>query len=214
MTERVVDLLEPVEVHEEHAEQRLVGVGQQQLLEPGHEQLAVGQPGERVVQRRELLLGRLGPQPVHEVADAQGDGGVAGERLEHLHVLGVEGADLAEAVGDEQGARRAVVTSERRGDDVAPAPIGQGGAQRGVALVAARQHRRRGVQHERLEPLGIGGAVDLGDDLVAVEALGHPAALGQRHDQLGDLGAHQLAGALEGAAQDVVGVGGARRPRR
>ena len=181
----------------------------QELLEPGHEQLAVGEAGERVVQGRELLLGRLRPQPVHEIADAQGDGGVAGERLEHLHVLGVERADLAEAVGDQQRARRAVVAGERRGDDVAPAPLGRArcaAARRAGCGGTAPARRRASTSDSSLR--GVGGAVDLGDDLIAVEALGHPAALGQGDDQLGDLGAHQLAGALERAAQHVVGVGG------
>ena len=60
VSERVVDALEPVEIAEQHGER--AGAARQvdnRLAEAVHEQGAVGQPGERVVQRleRQRLLG-------------------------------------------------------------------------------------------------------------------------------------------------------------
>ena len=72
MAERVVHLLEPVEVDEQHGE-RLAGAGRagQRLVEPVAEERAVGEAGQPVVER---LVGELLLEP-----DALGD--VA--RVEH-----------------------------------------------------------------------------------------------------------------------------------
>ena len=71
VAEAVVDVLEVVEVEEQHGE-RLGGAvaAAQRVGEPVAEQLAVGEPGERVVERlvAELLLERLA---VGDVADGE-----------------------------------------------------------------------------------------------------------------------------------------------
>ena len=60
VAERVVDLLEVVEVHDHHREAAVAALGgAQRLLDAVAEQHAVGQAGERVVQRLVLLGDRL-----------------------------------------------------------------------------------------------------------------------------------------------------------
>ncbi len=70
--ERVVDLLEVVEVDEEHAEGGVVALGGQgeRVLQPVAEQHPVGQPGQAVVER---LVGQvvLQPPPLGDVPDGQ-----------------------------------------------------------------------------------------------------------------------------------------------
>ena len=65
---RVVHGLEPVDVEEEHRDRVLVALGARQAVgEPVQEQVAVGQAGERIVQRlvRQQLLH---PSPSRDVA--------------------------------------------------------------------------------------------------------------------------------------------------
>ena len=73
---------------------------------------AVGQPGERVVQR-------LVPQRLDQPAVLQRHAGVVGDRLEQPDVLLVEGADVAHPVGDGDRADGAGVTAQRRDDRLA-----------------------------------------------------------------------------------------------
>ena len=118
VAEGVVDLLEPVEVHEQHG--RGAG-GLQAPFEALLEVQPVGQPGQRVVQGQ--VLGLLGgaADPLDQRVVGQRDAGMAGEGLKQLGVFGVEGADVVEAVGDRQHAddrdrpRAAVRPSRRRG---------------------------------------------------------------------------------------------------
>jgi len=101
VAEGVVDLLEAVEVHEHHgcARRSSLEGGRHHLVEEG----PVGQPGQGVVERLVLLAGGLPAQAVDEVAVLQGGPGVGGHGLEQLEVLGVEGAHVTEAVGDQEG---------------------------------------------------------------------------------------------------------------
>ena len=76
---------------------RAVGDGVQRGGQPPLEVRAVGQAGERVVQG-------VVPQLADELAVAQRDAGVVGHGLEQQDVVLVEGADVAEPVGDDEGA--------------------------------------------------------------------------------------------------------------
>ena len=72
VAERVVDLLEVVEVDEQHREPLVLRVARvQRVLEPVDEQRAVRQPGQRVVERavRQLLLERDAVGHVARVED-------------------------------------------------------------------------------------------------------------------------------------------------
>jgi hypothetical protein len=113
VAERVVDPLEAVEV--EHQHRHLLGVraGErlgQPLAQPG----AVGQPGERVVQRLVRVGGARVAQLVDEQHVAHGRGGERGERLEHLDVGGPVGAGAVGARGEH--AEHRVGAEHRRGE--------------------------------------------------------------------------------------------------
>ena len=60
VAERVVDLLEAVEVHQQHGDAAAgSGAGAQRVVEPVEEERAVGKAGEVVVEREPLVLVRL-----------------------------------------------------------------------------------------------------------------------------------------------------------
>ncbi|KQW97190.1 hypothetical protein ASC94_10405 [Massilia sp. Root418] len=76
VAQRVVDLLELVQVHQQHRHQCLVALGRvQRLLQPVPQQVAVGQAGQRIVvdfvleQRSALLQGRDIVDDADKVAD-------------------------------------------------------------------------------------------------------------------------------------------------
>ena len=69
VAERVVDLLEAVEIHDQHG--RLASVasrGEHGLGRAVAEQRAIRQPGEGVVERLVAVLGRLTTQPLQALA--------------------------------------------------------------------------------------------------------------------------------------------------
>ena len=106
VAERLVDLLELVEVEDEdrRAGAAAVGDGGQRRGQPPLQVRAVGQAGQRVVQR-------VVPELTDQLAVAQRDAGVVGDGLQEQDVVLGEGADVAEPVGDDQrpddaGARR------------------------------------------------------------------------------------------------------------
>ena len=138
VAERVVDLLEPIEVHQQH--RRRPG-DQQPLLEALLEVQPVGEAGQVIVQRQVLGLGCRGPDPVDQSGVGQRDAGMAGERLEEPGVLAVERADVVEAVHDQQHAGDAATVTQRRSHPVRV----PGAAQRLVDRVAPgpfdSQHR-------------------------------------------------------------------------
>src|SRR3954462_1842175 len=80
VTERIVDLLEAVEVHQQdrrrHPLPRDTSDG---LAHPPSEELAVGKRGQGVVQRLVLALGRLAAQLIEQAPVLERDGGVVGE---------------------------------------------------------------------------------------------------------------------------------------
>ena len=117
--ERLVDLLELVEVEDEdrRAGAGALGHGGQRRGQPPLEIRAVGQAGQRVVQR-------VVPQLADELAVAQRDAGVVGHGLQQQDVVLAEGADVAEPVGDDQRPDDAGRPVERDDDGVAH-PVGR-----------------------------------------------------------------------------------------
>ncbi|HST39173.1 MAG TPA: hypothetical protein VLK58_06680, partial [Conexibacter sp.] len=121
MTERVVDLLEVVEVHDHHREAAVAALGgAQRLLDAVAEQHAVGQAGERVVQRLVFLGDRLATaamdgQQRQEQQRQDGEREVGGD---HEHRREAEqqagGRGLQEEVGREV-AQEADLLRERDG---------------------------------------------------------------------------------------------------
>jgi hypothetical protein len=70
MAERVVDVLEAIEIHEQHGDRSaLAARGQERLGGAVAEKGAVGQPGEGVVQRLMAVFGRLLAQPPRGAGD-------------------------------------------------------------------------------------------------------------------------------------------------
>ena len=67
MTERVVDRLEVVQVQQQQGQRRRVTAAQQGLLQVPGEFVAVGQPGQWVVQRK-MLDARVGVDFVGDIA--------------------------------------------------------------------------------------------------------------------------------------------------
>jgi hypothetical protein len=102
MAEGVVDLLEAVQVDQQD---RQPCVGSERggcLPDPVAEQRPVGEAGERVMKGLTLPLGGGLMQVVDQLAASQRDARLADQRLEQHQVLPLEGADVAEAVGDQQ----------------------------------------------------------------------------------------------------------------
>jgi hypothetical protein len=136
VAERVVDVLEPVEVHEtDRAHGDLAPL---QPLERG-EDLAlelhpVRQSGEAVVQG---VVAEL----VDEPAVLERDARVVGDRLQQAYVGGVEAADVTEPVGDHQRADDPGVTTQRGEGGVAVAELLQVALLRRVLDVARQQDR-------------------------------------------------------------------------
>ena len=108
----VVDILEPVDVHEQHGCRPGHG---QPSLEPLLEVQPVRQPGEGVVQREVLGLPSGRTNLFQQGGVRERDGRMCGQRLEEPRVLEVEGADLVQPVRhDEQGHDVAALSQGRR----------------------------------------------------------------------------------------------------
>ena len=135
--ERLVDLLELVEVEDEDrgAGRRALGHRGQRGGEPALQVRAVGQAGEGVVQR-------VVPQLADELAVAQRDAGVVGDGLEQEGVVLVEGADVAEPVGDDERADDAGRPVERDDDGVAHPVLREPAPRLGHAGVPRHEQRR------------------------------------------------------------------------
>ncbi len=85
MAEGVIDHLEPVEVHEQHADAGVLAAGAgDRLSQPLEHQRAVGQAGERVVVGPVDCIGAGLAHDVDGAGVVQGDRGVLGERQQHL----------------------------------------------------------------------------------------------------------------------------------
>ena len=129
VAERVVDVLEVVEVeeHDRHAQLRALRQ-RQRVLDPVPEQAAVGEQRERVVERElaQLLLERLALADVAEIERQPGDGRVVGEvaadALERAAPVagldhGLDGTDRAAArrghLGEERATRSRSPSAQR-----------------------------------------------------------------------------------------------------
>ena len=135
VAERVVDLLEAVEVHEHHGDDILAGSGGQGGVQTGAEERPVGQTGEGVVQSLVLAVGRLLAQTVEELAAAQHDARVGGQGLEQLKVVGLKRGLVPDPVGDEEHPTGPVLPGHRRDHGVAKASGDHGRGQAGVVVV-------------------------------------------------------------------------------
>ena len=168
VAERVVDLLEPVEVHECHSE---LGARRPLFERSGQatvELAAVAESGQRVVRRFPLEL-------VDQFVILERHRRVVGQCLEQLEVVGVECRDVAFAVGDGHRSDHLAVASQRNEHPVDPilrldparcVPV-TGPAAREKAAVAwfGRDPRRGDSRHrsERTRPAGGGnGPIGLG----------------------------------------------------
>ncbi len=158
VAEGVVDVLEAVEVHEQHGR----GPGRHRLLEPGAEQPAVGQAGEVVVHGPVLALLGLADDEAGPQGVLDRDRGVVAQRLEPADVGRGEGLDVSEHVGQQQAADGVALVPHRHHQAVPDAralqQLGGLGARAparhedGLVVVLAAEHvhqRRRGRDGHR-----------------------------------------------------------------
>ncbi len=100
MPERVVDVLEPVEVHE-HYRRALVAAAAECGTDRVDEVRAVGESGQRVVRSLVFTLAHLARHTLDEAAVLERHAGMVRERLEQPGIARVERAALAQTVADE-----------------------------------------------------------------------------------------------------------------
>ena len=112
MAERVVDVLEPVEVEQQHRKRPAVG---EHLVRDALEHQPVRQLGERVVGRLVLVVRDLTAQLVGELAVGEGGAGVLRERVQQL-LLVVAERRYGAAAADPQVTEHSPVCGERHGD--------------------------------------------------------------------------------------------------
>ena len=189
MTEGVVDLLEPVHVHQQHRPGPLAAgqAGRQQALERG----AVGQAGERVVAGLELdalvehRLAQAGGHLIRQRAEAQG-----------VHRAELVGGALA--AGEDERAHQTVAVADRshqygRGDGV----VAAAGGGRQVAV----QHQAAVTEQEG-SPHGVVHRVGQRGQALAVAMRARPPGAVEDDDR-GSASPEQAAG--------LVGGGGGHR---
>jgi hypothetical protein len=168
VAECVVDLLEPVEVEQQHCRAvRVVGV----LRDAARQVRPVGQPGECVMVRVE-------GEALDHLGAAGGDCEVPGQRLQQRQVVPGERCRVAEPVDDRDGARDGAAGREVDEHRVAVAALSQPLDHCRVAVVAGREQRLvlgQGPQHRPVGDLS-GTAVDAESAVVGAE-------LGQRARQ-------------------------------
>ena len=181
MAERVVDVLEPVQVEQDDGDAPAAVEG---VRRPGEEQHAVGEPGEHVVRRLVGLAVDLEAQLLDETGALEVGAGVGHERLEEAEIVVVEAVELLVAVQGDDGSDGRVLVDDRGHDGVDVSP--------GDRVVAAPALRGRGRVEGR--DAGLDG---LGDDRRRVETdrldLGGPMVV--QRDPAGDarrLGEDQL----------------------
>jgi hypothetical protein len=209
VTQGVVDLLEVVEVHEQHGHLAVGGPRPcQRLVDAAAEQTAVRQRGEGVVEGLVLLLHRLVPQAVDQAAVLQRHAGVVGEGLEQLEVLGVEGAHVTKAVGDGDHADDAVLAAERDGHRV----LVPDGGHLPAGLVAVAPPDEHGVTGQGRRPPGRGEARRLGralDVAVGTEADAERVPPRPGQPDLGGVRPQEVPGLQEDRAEHRLGLDGA-----
>ena len=193
VAERVVDVLEAVEVEEQHRERRAVALRHGQR-EPGpvRQQAAVGQPGQRIGLRK-LLDAPLRGQPVADVAkriDAPDRAAAAALRQRHplQHAAGLELEDVA---GLQH--RRLLDRGQALGVGLRfRHAVQHPGPQRGVVARRQQVARHRPQRGEALVE-GADAAGEVGDE----NAVGSGF---ERRPQLGQHGFVGVVGAARGAA--------------
>ena len=196
VAERVVDLLEAVEVDQHHRDLRVGrALPREHVGESLLEQDAVREPGEIVVQG-------FVAQAVDEPRVVQRDAGVRGDRLEEPAVLFVEGADVTQPVGDAEDADHFPFGDERRHDAVALAALREMGTDLRVACglrtdnrAAALDERRERRVQRRLETarrdVGVGVENEPVDALIVARSGGPPARRARPASSAGSARAHR-----------------------
>ena len=163
MAERVVELLEVVEVDQQQRELGLAGAGGGRgLVEAGEQLAAVGEAGQRVVQRVVLALDGERAQLVLELAAVGRVAHVEHVALDARVVQAVDGDDVevAVAAGAVREAQRQVAgevglvggvgeVAVERGAVVGVDEVVQAGADDRVGLVAEHAADRRGLPDAR-----------------------------------------------------------------
>jgi hypothetical protein len=191
VAEGVVDLLEAVEVDQQHGQQRVRPERADRVADPLVEQRPVGEPGEAVVQRPVLALGGLPAQVVDQAAALQRDAGVAGEGPQQGQVLRAEAAG---AVGEQQRPDGAAgvpqLRHHRLGDPARRQRLAQPLVLDGVGA------QDRAVQRPRQQGSGRCLVGHRGGPLQVPRAEGgpHPDAAAAEQGELGPVGSEQVAG--------------------
>ena len=177
MPQRVVDLLEAVQVQEQHRHALALGLGAGDgLLGLGQQQIAVGQPGQFVVEgqladagARFLALQRQRAQvdaDIHQaVMKVVGQPALAEIEAESADDSAIAGLDRRGPAGlDVLRQRQAIAVPQRIGGDIRhdDRPAQEGGSAAGAALRADRlavqrvaERRRQAGRGQRPQPPGI-----------------------------------------------------------
>jgi hypothetical protein len=135
-------------------------------------------------------------QVVDQLPAGQGAPGLPGQRLQQREVLAGEGADVAQAVGDQQGPGHTGTGPQRGDHGVGDAAVTQRLAQRLVGDGGPEEHRLLGLDgspedgHGRA---GVDGRAGRGLAL-AVQDRPERGPAGGKQGQLGPLGPQQLLG--------------------
>ena len=138
VTERVVDLLEVVDV-QEHDRGRFgpASVGVSSSGSAFDEVTTVRQVGQLVVKCFMFAAARFALELVDETAVLERDARVAAECAQKSAVGSVEGSDVAEPVAEQEDANQAAFAAERRGDEVRTFVLREQRASAGITIVTA-----------------------------------------------------------------------------
>lgn len=136
--ERVIDVLELVQVHQQYRD-TAAGAVLQALVQTAAEQHAIGEPGEGVVSG-------VVAEPVDQLPVAQRHAQMRRDQFEQLKVDALEAVRLAEPVTHQQVAQRTVLTAQRNCRRVTKSPSGEPVPGGGVARVPGDQQAAVGSQ--------------------------------------------------------------------
>ena len=205
----VVDDLEVVQVEEQH--RHLAAAAREGVPKPVYEQHAVGEAGERVVERLVLELLLELPQLPHGLLEAvvlERRPGLVGECLEQLQVVAAEAARHPEPVRVDHGPYHSRLAAQRRHHRIARATLlevrlelrreGPLQSDRGVSVADQRPQPVRNLIRD--------GAHQVGIALAGGRSQRGPAVFAREEDDLGQLAAEGLQGELEQVAQRVAHV--------
>ena len=206
--ERVVHLLEPVEVHQQHAHvaTALTRVADRRV-QPVLEERAVRKAGEGIVQRLVLALASLLVELVDEAAVLEGDAGVVGQRLEQARVLDVERRHIRLTVGHGDHADHDRAAHDRRDQQVTHTRRREEGPLLCLPRPPADHHRALVV--EQRGPGAVGKvAQELAEGGALGIALGALTELSQlliepHQVEVAELGAQEVAGLAQHVVEHV-----------